>query len=74
MAECALHPQIPVAALVGRRHEYVPRTDKVAVGAVNRPLHGLDCPSWRVVNLDLNRIEREHALQMCKEGTRTITG
>src|SRR5215467_8756747 len=32
MAECALHPQIPVAALVGRRHEYVPRTDKVAVG------------------------------------------
>ena len=75
VTERAPHSEIPVAMLIGRRNTHVPGAYKVAVGGVNRPLHGLDCRRVRdVVNFDVDRIDGEHAREVCKSDTREIAG
>jgi hypothetical protein len=40
---------------------------------VNRPLHGLDRRRvGDIVNFDVNRIDGEHAREVCKSNTREI--
>jgi hypothetical protein len=63
-----------VATFVGGRNAHVPGAYKMAVGGVNRPLHGLDRRRVRdVVNFDVDRIDGEHVREVCKADTREIT-
>ena len=59
--------------LVGRRNADVPGAYEMAVGGVNRPLHGFDRRRIRdVVNFDVDRIDGEHVGEVCKSNTRKI--
>jgi hypothetical protein len=68
--EAAADAKLPVATCLGGRKLDVPRSHQMAERALHRPPdRGNQRRVGNIPNVDVDGIEREHAMEKCKSGT-----